>query len=72
MVVHEEEYHVSFMRKTIDKINKLAFSFPKEVDMVFIRKKDAIHVLPPPTSSGTTRQCLNIAVNVDLSSYNIH
>ncbi len=39
MVVHKEEYHVSFMRKTTDKIKKLAFSFPKEVDEAFIRKK---------------------------------
>ncbi len=39
MVVHEEEYHVLFMRKTTGKINKLTFSSPKEVDAAFIRKK---------------------------------
>ncbi len=64
MVVHVEEYHVLFMRKTTGKINKLTFSFPK--DVAFIRKKDAI--LVPPTSSGTNRQCQNISFNVDLSS----
>ncbi len=65
MVIHEEEYHVSFMRKTTGKINKLTFSFPKEVNAVFIRKKDDVLVLPPPTSSGTKRQRQNISVNVD-------
>ncbi len=39
MVVHEEEYHVLFMRKTTGKINKLTFSFLKKVDAAFIRKK---------------------------------
>ncbi len=72
IVVHEGEYHVSFMRKTTGKINKLTFSFPKEVHAAFIRKKDVILVLPPPTSSGTKRQCRNISFIVDLSSYNIH
>ncbi len=39
MVVHEEEYYISFVRKTTSKINKLTFSFPKEVDAAFIKKK---------------------------------
>ncbi len=55
MVVHKEKYHISFMRKTTGKINKLTDSFLKEVDAAFIRRKDAILVLPPPTSSGTKR-----------------
>ncbi len=71
MLVHEE-YHVLFMRKITGKINQLTFSFPKEVDVTFMRKKDAIIVLPPPTSSGTKRQYQNISFNVGLSSYNIH
>ncbi len=60
------------MRKTTGKINRLAFSFPKEVDAASIRKKDAILVLPQPISSGTERLCQNISFGVDLSSYNIH
>ncbi len=59
LVVHEEEYYVSFMRKTTGNINNVTFSFPKEVDTAFTRKKDAILVLPPPTSSGTKCQCPN-------------
>ncbi len=39
MVVHEEKYHILFMRKITGKINKLVFSFPKEVDAAFIKKK---------------------------------
>ncbi len=53
MVVHEEEYNILFMRKTTGRINKLTFSFPKQVDAVFIRKKDAILVLPPLFASQT-------------------
>ncbi len=71
MVVHEEAYHVSFLRKSAGKINKLTFSFPKEVDIAFIWKKDSMLVLPSPTSSGTMRQCQNILFSIDLSSYNI-
>ncbi len=56
MVVHEEEYHVLFMRKTIGKINKITFSFPKEVDAALIRKNHAILVLPPPILSRPKRQ----------------
>ncbi len=72
MMVYEEKYHVLFMRKITGKINKLTFSFPKEVDAPFIRKKDVILVLPLPTSSSTKRQCQNISFKVDLSSYNIY